>query len=273
VSGPVALAARLERVPLVIHESDVFPGLTNRLASRWATAVGVPFEEARKYFPPGARVVVTGNPIRRTVVELSEEEGRRILGLPRYGRLVYVVGGSRGARALNQAAALALPAWLALPGVTVIFVTGSRYHEETLSALEASGLVRRHDERLRVVPYLQRADAAFAVAEVAVTRAGASTLAELTARGVPAVIVPSPNVTHQHQDYNAGVLEKAGAARVIRESELTGEGLAGAVAAILKDEGLRERMRRAARGLGRPQAAADLARLVLKAARRGGFRS
>jgi len=87
------------------------------------------------------------------------------------------------------------------------------------------------------------------------------------------VIVPSPNVTHQHQDYNAGVLEKAGAARVIRESELTGEGLAGAVAAILKDEGLRERMRRAARGLGRPQAAADLARLVLKAARRGGFRS
>jgi len=269
VSGPVALAARLERVPLVIHESDAFPGLTNRLASRWAAAVGVPFAEAKKYFPARAPVVVTGNPIRRSVVEMTAEEGRRILRLPDDARLIYIVGGSRGAQVLNQAAAGALPGWLALPGVRVLFVTGTRYHGDTVRVLETSGVLPGEDDRLTVIPYLQRAEAAFAAAEVVVTRAGASTLAELTARGVPAVIIPSPNVTHNHQDYNAGVLEKAGAARVIRENELSSEVLAKAVSLILEDGELRERMRQAARSIGRPDAASDLARLVLDAARGG----
>lgn len=267
VSGPVALAALLCRVPLVIHEQNVFPGVTNRLAARWAAAVAVPFADARRHFPRGVRVVVTGNPVRRAVLETSAEEGRRVLGLAPGGRLLYLVGGSRGARVLNEAAIAALPGWLRRPEVRVVFSAGERYYADTVKALERKGLRPRDDGRLLLVPYLERADAALAAADLVVTRAGGTTLAEVTARGVPAVIVPSPNVTHNHQEYNARVLARAGAARVILEADLTGAVLEKEVADLLERPELLARMRRASLGLGQPQAAAEIAKLLLRAAR------
>lgn len=279
VSGPVALAARLTRTPLVISEPDVFPGLTNRLAARWAAAVAVPFPDARHYFPRGAKLVVTGNPVRPSVLSTRPDEARRILGLGEGTRLVYLVGGSRGAKVLNETFVAALPGWLSRPDLEVIYSTGHLYFDRTLEALKAAGVPPELEVgrppalagggrgRLILVPYLDRADAVFAVADVMVTRAGASTLAEITARGVPAVIIPSPNVTHNHQDYNARVLERAGAARVIAESELTADRLTAVVTELLDDPLLRERMHQAALSLARPTAAADLAEVVLRVAR------
>jgi len=267
VSGPVALAARFARVPLVLHEQNAFPGVTNRLASRWASAVTVPYAEARQHFPRGARVVVTGNPVRGEVVEAIPEEARRALGLPASGLVIYLVGGSRGARVLNEAIVAALPGWLARGDVSVVFSTGERYYAETVRALARAGIALADGGKVIAVPYLHRADAALAAADVVVTRAGGATLAEIAARGVPAVIVPSPNVTHNHQEYNARVLGKAGAAKVILEADLDGRSLGKAVAEILSQPQLRERMRRASLGLGRPNAAADIARLVVAAAR------
>jgi len=292
VSGPVALAARLEGVPLVLHEQNVYPGATNRLASRWAAVVAVPYAEVARHFPKRTRVVVTGNPVRRAVLETTPEQGRRVLGLPLDGRLVYVTGGSQGARVLNEHVVAALPAWLAIPGVSVVFATGARYHEAIVEALVGRGLPVVSDlpgesaagpgrpvgrgpaagegGKLVVLPYLERADAALAAADVMVTRGGATTLAEVTARGVPAVIIPSPNVAHNEQEFNARVLGRAGAARVVLESELAGgRGLEEAVSAILSDDGLRLGMRRASLSLGRPEASSELAKLVLAAARRG----
>lgn len=267
VSGPVALAALLCRVPLVIHEQNAFPGVTNRLAARWAAAVAVPFADARLHFPPEARVVVAGNPVRRAVLETSPEEGRRVLGLAPGGRVLYLVGGSRGARVLNEAVVAALPGWLQRPEVRVVFATGERYYADTVKALERKDLSLRGDGRLVLVAYLERADAALAAADLIVTRAGGTTLAEVTARGVPAVIVPSPNVTHNHQEYNARVLARAGAARVILEADLTGPVLEKEVADLLRQPELLARMRQASLGLGRPEAAADIARLLFRAAR------
>jgi UDP-N-acetylglucosamine--N-acetylmuramyl-(pentapeptide) pyrophosphoryl-undecaprenol N-acetylglucosamine transferase len=267
VSGPVAVAAGLSGVPLVLHEQNVFPGLTNRLASRWAAAVAVPFEEARRYFPRGTRVVVTGNPVRRSVIEMTREEGLSLLGLPPDGLVVYAVGGSRGAQVLNEAVVEALPGWLELPGVRVIFATGRRYYDRTVAALRERGISVRDGGKIILAPYMERADAALAAADVVVTRAGGITLAEITSRGVPAVVVPSPNVVHRHQDYNAEVLRRAGAAKVIPEAGLAGPVLEKAVRDLLRDPEVREKMRQASRGLGRPEAAAALARLVLEAGR------
>ncbi|RJQ11579.1 MAG: undecaprenyldiphospho-muramoylpentapeptide beta-N-acetylglucosaminyltransferase [Bacillota bacterium] len=272
VAGPVSLAAALRRVPLVLHEQNAFPGVTNRVAARWAAAVAVPYAEARRYFPSRTRVVVTGNPIRRSVVELTSEEGRRILGLPA-GKaeprfVVYLVGGSRGAEALNDAAVRALPGLMDIPGIHAIFATGSRYYASAAEALASQGIGLEPGGKITLVPYLERADAAIAVADVVVTRAGGTTLAEITARGVPAVIVPSPNVTHNHQVYNARVLEKAGAARVILEQDLSGPVLEAAVRELWQDEALRKNMSRASLRLGRPEAADDIAGLVMQAARR-----
>lgn len=294
VSGPVALAARLAGIPLVVQEQNVFPGVTNRLASRWAAAVAVPHDEAAAHFPRRARLVVTGNPVRRVVLETTPEEGRRVLGLPEGARVVYVVGGSQGARVLNEATAAAVGDWLALPEVWVVFACGRRYYEETLESLRRRGLSPRPagggdgdpggdregdrgGDRVILLPYLDRPDAALAAAEVVVTRGGATTLAEVACRGVPAVIVPSPNVAHNEQEKNARVFERAGAARVILETDLSGPVLALAVKEILASPDLRERMHRASLGLGRPGAAGELARLVVEVAgrrpRRGRGRS
>lgn len=270
VSGPVALAARLARVPLVLHEQNVFPGVTNRIAACWAAAVAVPHEAAAAHFGRRVRVTVTGNPVRRAVLETSREEGLRVLELPQGARVIYIVGGSQGARALNQAAVTALPGWLALPGVWVVFATGRRYYEEMEASLSGTERASQGtaEGRLVLLPYLDRPDAALAVADAVVTRGGAMSLAEIASRGVPAVIVPSPNVAHNEQEFNARVFERAGAARVILEPELDGPVLEKAVTEILSDTGLRERMRRASVGLARPQAADELARLVLAASRR-----
>ncbi len=264
VTGPVAVAARLAKVPLILHEQNVFPGVTNRLASRWAAAVTVPHAASRQYFPSRARVVVTGNPVRSAVVEATPEGGRQVLGLPVGGLVLYLVGGSRGAKALNEAIVTSLPGWLGRGDVRAVFATGERYYEETVAALARAGLTP--GESLLVVPYLHRADAAMAAADLVVTRAGGGTLAEVTARGVPAVIVPSPNVTHNHQEYNARVLEKAGAAKVILEKDLGGSRLEKSVAALLENPDLRERMRRASRSLGRPKAAEEIAKQVIASA-------
>ncbi len=266
VSGPVGLAAFLARVPLVIHEQNVFPGVTNRWVSRWAVAVAVPFADARRYFPRSASLVVTGNPVRAAVTEMTPAAGRRVLGLPDDGLVVYLVGGSRGARVFNEAIVRAMPGWLSRPGLRAVFATGERYFEETRQGLASAGIVPSDGGNITVVPYLHRADAALAAADVVVTRAGGTTLAEVTARGLPAVIVPSPNVTHNHQDYNARVLGRAGAAVVIREAELTGEVLERAVSEILASPALREEMRRASLALGRSGAAEEIAGLVLAAA-------
>jgi len=159
---------------------------------------------------------------------------------------------------------------LSLPDVWVVFATGRRYHEETLAAMAALGLPIGGEpgSRLLVLGYLDRPDAALATAEVVVTRGGAMSLAEVAARGVPAVIVPSPNVAHNEQEFNARVFERSGAACVLFERDLDRSTLEEAVTRILRDPELGQRMRRASLGLARPEAAAQLARLVLGASRR-----
>ncbi|MCL6581808.1 MAG: undecaprenyldiphospho-muramoylpentapeptide beta-N-acetylglucosaminyltransferase [Firmicutes bacterium] len=268
-AGPVALAARLCGVPLVLHEQNAFPGVTNRVASRWAYAVAVPFAEARSHFPRGARVVVTGNPVRRSILETTAEEGRRVLGVPPRGSVLYVVGGSRGAQVLNRAFLEALPGLLGVGGLSIVFSTGRRYYDEVRAGLASRGLAAGPTGSggvLVVVPYVERADAALAAADLIVTRGGGTTLAEVTARGVPAVIVPSPNVTHNHQEFNARVLARAGAATVLLERELDGPALERVLKELLGSPETLRAMREASRRLGRPEAARDIARLVLRAA-------
>ncbi|HEY8489265.1 MAG TPA: undecaprenyldiphospho-muramoylpentapeptide beta-N-acetylglucosaminyltransferase, partial [Thermaerobacter sp.] len=196
VAAPVALAAVRRRVPVVIQEQNAVPGATNRLLARWAQAVCVPFAEAARFFPEGARVVVTGNPVRPEIVAARREEARARLGLDGTEPVVLVTGGSRGAERVNRAAlelAVAVAGWAR--GV-LLWASGERYHGEM-----AAGLARRLAEvgcdpgpRVRLFPYIDDMPTAYAAADLYIGRAGATTLAEITARGLPAVLVPSPHV-------------------------------------------------------------------------------
>ena len=278
VAAPVALAAVRRRIPVLIQEQNAVPGATNRLLARWADAVCVPFAEAARFFPPRARVVVTGNPVRPEILQARRHEARARLGIAAGARVVLVTGGSRGADRINRAALELAAALAATERAVLLWACGERYHPEMAARLRqrlrgaGAGPARagagaagtpggpgvtgsaEPGGRIRLFPYIDDMPAAYAAADLYVGRAGATTLAEITARGLPAVLIPSPHVAHHEQDHNARVLEQAGAALVIPDAELTGERLAGVVADLLAAPARLEAMAAASRRLGRPDA-------------------
>ena len=279
VSGPVILAARLLGVRTAIQEQNAIPGFTNRMLARLVDRVFLPFPEARRYFGRRTRTKVTGNPLRPEVLSTRAEDARRRLGIAASRQVLFVFGGSRGAQSIHRAMPEALAALLRRSSLLVLYVTGQAYHAEVLARLRERGLVR--EERgaavrpggeprgeLRVMPYLHEVADALAAADLAVVRAGAMTVSELLARGLPAIVVPSPNVANNHQEANARVLQRAGAAVVIRDARLTGPGLAAAVEELLDDPQRRARMAEAARVLGRPNAGHLIAQEILTLGRR-----
>lgn len=253
VAGPVVFAASRLGIPTVIHEQNVVPGLTNRFLARVADLVAVSFPGTEQAFPRARNVVVTGNPRATEVASADGEEGRRALGVPADKRLVLVVGGSRGARPINDAMLGALDRLGRCGDLHVVYVTGEGHYDTVRAA--AGG---RIPPNVTLVPFLYDMPAVLAGADLFVGRAGATTLAEITALGVPSVLIPSPYVTNNHQEKNARRLEAEGAAVVLREAELTPQRLAETVLALCANpEGLKA-MRAAARRLGIPDAAARL---------------
>lgn len=255
VSGPVLAAARLTRTPIAIQEQNAFPGVTNRLAARWAKAVFVPYEEARAYFPEGTRLVMVGNPVRPEVGAATRADARRAMGLGEQDRVLVIMGGSGGARDFNRAAVEAVVR-LQVPNLRVIHITGERYFEQ---------VKEQYGDRapyVTLLPYAHNMPEVYAAADAGLFRSGALTLAEVQVRRLPSVLIPSPNVTHNHQEWNARTLEKRGAAAVVREAGLTPEGLAAELQSLLTDAGRAEAMRTALSALAQPDAAQVIARKI-----------
>jgi UDP-N-acetylglucosamine--N-acetylmuramyl-(pentapeptide) pyrophosphoryl-undecaprenol N-acetylglucosamine transferase len=248
-SVAVVVAATIRRIPTLLLEQNVVPGAANRLLARLARRVCVGFAESMGSFPPG-RAVHTGNPVRAGL--LRPRPGRERPGL-------LVFGGSGGAHRLNQAAVEALrllgPAGARLE---VIHQTGAADLEAVRSGYAALRLP------VRAEPFIADMGAAYASADLVVSRAGAMTCAELTAVGLPAILVPYPYAADDHQRRNAEVLVAAGAAEMILDAELTPERLASTVRALLDDPDRRAAMGARARSLGRPDAAARVAEECLQ---------
>ena len=251
-SGPVVALAALRGVPTLLMEQNATPGLTNRLLSRLVRTAAVTYEESLATF--GSKAFVAGNPVRPEFFAAGGAPNAD--GLAR----VLVFGGSQGAHAINVAMAEAAP-MLAGAGVDVTHQTGERDLAMVREAYAAAGLASR------VEPFLYEMDREMRAAEVIVCRAGATTLAELTAAGRPAILIPLPTATDDHQRKNADALVRQGAARVIDQRELTGARLAQELVALARDASARERMSAAARGMARPDAARVIVDKVLELAR------
>jgi UDP-N-acetylglucosamine--N-acetylmuramyl-(pentapeptide) pyrophosphoryl-undecaprenol N-acetylglucosamine transferase len=258
------IAAGVMGVPLVLQEQNSVPGAVTKLLTRWASRIHVAFPEAIPRLPlVPPRVFVSGNPVRARS-DSSRETARRVFGLPADATVVLVVGGSQGSVALNGAmldlveevrsGAIDLPEHLHF-----LWATGSKHFDGIREALERDG----PPDRLHVVAYLEDMPAALASADVAVSRAGAMSTAELLNEGLPAVLVPLPTAAEGHQAHNARALAAAGAALVIPQHELTGETLAARLVALVSDPDALEGMRGAARSRARPEAKADIAADVM----------
>ena len=212
VSGPVVLAAAHKKIPTLIHEQNVFAGVTTKMLCGSADVTAVAFEQSKKYLTKAKKIVHTGNPIRQELLDITKDEARAKL---RVGEapLVVIFGGSLGAQKLNEAVVDLLTK--GIPSCKVILSTGERYYESCRSAVDGC-----RNENVTVVSYIHNMDEVLAAADLVICRAGAITLSELTALGKPSILIPSPNVAENHQEYNARALEKAGAAVVITEEEL-----------------------------------------------------
>ena len=264
VSLPVGAAAFARRIPLVLHEQNSVPGMANRVLSRWACAVGVTYEDSAKRLRPGTRVELTGNPVRESILRAERARGRDLLDLPADAVVMLVFGGSRGARHINEAVVGLRGRLLADESVHVLHLTG---RDEAAAVSEQ--LVRAggdDDGRYRVIDYLEDMGSAIAAADLVLARAGATSIAEITAIGRAAVLVPYPYATEDHQTLNARDVERGGGAILVTDDELESERFADAVVSLLSDIEHRERMAEASRRLGIRDAAERLERLVLECA-------
>lgn len=254
VSAPVALIARLFGIPVIIQEQNSIPGATNRWLNLVATEVHISFVESRGYFRRKNNLRVSGNPIRRSLLQQDRLSAYEAFGLDPQKRTLFVFGGSRGAQSINRAVQGALELLKRLTQLQVIWQTGSDDFEAIRNRFENFPL------RVRVFAYLDAIEKAYAVADLAICRAGAMTIAELAACGVPAILVPYPYATRDHQTHNARGLLDRDAAEVIADKDLDPEILAGKVEALLRDEPRLRRLARNARAFARIDAAQRIAR-------------
>ena len=264
VSIPVGFAAALRKIPLVLHEQNSVPGLANKTLSRWARAVGVTYEESAEQLARPERAVVTGNPVRPAVLAANRTGGRASLGLPPDALVLLVFGGSRGARHLNAALISLRERLLAIPGLCILHVAGAAEAATVADALQNAG--GDDGGRWRVVSYVDDMGSALAAADLIVARAGATSIAEITALGLPAVLVPYPFATDDHQTKNAAAMVAHGAAEVVADADIDGERFGDIVVGLLCDPARRATMAAASKGLGRPDAADRVAALARQAA-------
>lgn len=262
VSIPVARAAESLGVPLVLHEQNSVMGLANRQLAKQAAKVCVTYECSGEGIA-AAKVVTTGNPVRRSVVEASRAEGRQMLGIPDDALMLLVFGGSLGARHINQAICAMKGELLARENLYVVHLTGPK---ELQSVEEALALTPEERARFQVMGYQDRMGETLAAADVIVSRAGATSLAEISARAIPALLVPYPHATADHQTTNAKAYVAAGCAELIADDQVETPHFAELVRQLLDSPELRDRMSAAARAQGTANAAARLADVVVSAA-------
>ncbi|MFQ6091146.1 MAG: undecaprenyldiphospho-muramoylpentapeptide beta-N-acetylglucosaminyltransferase [bacterium] len=250
VAGPVLLGAVLSRIPTVLHEQNSRPGLTARWLARWVSMVLLSFPQSEAYFRRKENLRVTGNPTRLGLEAGDRRAARRLFGLREDVRTLLVFGGSLGAHSINMAVLDALEELTAEQDVQLLWQTGRLDFEGIRDRVSQSGV--------RVLPFIDEMVDAYQAADVVLCRAGATTLAEITRCGLPAILVPYPRATGGHQEFNARILVEAGAAAMIPDQELSGRKVAAAVLNILKDTEKRERMRNRSKAMGSPRAATDI---------------
>lgn len=244
VCGPVVYAAAKLGIPTIVHEQNSVPGLTNKFLSKYVDQVAICFEEAGHFFPKD-KVVLTGNPRASEVLGHDGIKGKLANGLKVNSPVVLIVGGSRGARPINEAVLKSLSE-LGQKPYQVLYVTGDVHYEEVKREVDLIG----NPGNVIIKPFIHNMPEILAGTDLTVARAGATTLAELTSLGIPSILIPSPYVTNNHQEKNARALSEHGAAILLLEKELTANKLVEEIDGILLDEKKLEKMKNEAKILG-----------------------
>ncbi len=250
VSFPVVSAAEWLKIPALIHEQNAWPGLTNRLLARKAAAAMLTFAEARAHLK-ARRVVLTGLPVRPEILEADRTSAKALLQLNDSFTLL-IFGGSLGAASINRATEEMLPQLMDYP-LQLLWITGNAHYNGIRQRLEEKGyLAGNHPLKLRLYPYLYEMDQAMAASDLAVCRCGAGTLSELEIMGLPAILIPYPYATENHQEKNGLSLAQQGAGVLIRDDALNGDILWQEIEKIWQSPEKQQQMKRQMKQLAQP---------------------
>jgi UDP-N-acetylglucosamine--N-acetylmuramyl-(pentapeptide) pyrophosphoryl-undecaprenol N-acetylglucosamine transferase len=253
VAGPVVREAGRMGLRAFIHEQNAFPGLANKMAAKYAETIFLAFEEGKRHFRQPEKILVTGNPIRRAFLTAGVAAYREKLGVGAGDFVILCFGGSRGAKRINESMTAILGALWRETGVRVYFVTGNVYYETAVRALSEAGVPL--DERLCLLAYTDRMHRYMAAADLIISRSGALTVSEITACAKPSILIPSPNVTDNHQYFNAKTVADRGGALLLPEAELTPERLLDAILRLKNNKRMLNDMSAACGSLARTDAA------------------
>lgn len=259
-SGPVLEMATRRKIPALVQEQNSYAGVTNKLLAKKASIICVAYSNMERFFPK-EKITLTGNPVRKDILDIRDkrEEGLAHFGLKKDKKTIVVVGGSLGARTLNDSMAAALPQ-LQSADIQVFWQAGKLYIEEFEP--QAKGI-----ENVKITAFIDRMDLAYAMADVVISRAGALTISELCLVGKPAILVPSPNVSEDHQTANAKALVEKNAAILVKDIDAK-ETMIDVALELLNDKNKMEKLSENIKSLGKPDAADTIAKEVLKLARR-----
>ncbi|HBI93733.1 MAG TPA: undecaprenyldiphospho-muramoylpentapeptide beta-N-acetylglucosaminyltransferase [Terrisporobacter glycolicus] len=251
VSGPVLFNSALNKTVTIVHEQNSFPGVTNKILSKVVTRVLTSFEDSHERFPEESRnkLVLTGNPVRKEILQSRKSTSRKKLGISEDKKMVLCYGGSGGSEEINDAMRLVIKN-MVKEDIAFIFATGKLYYDEFMESLGEVSLKPYQ----RVMPYLDNMADGLSASDIVIGSAGAISLAEITALGKPSIIIPKAYTAENHQEYNAKSIESQGAGIAILEKDLTPEKLNEVVFKLLGDRELLIDMANASKSIGKPQA-------------------
>ncbi|MDR0899356.1 MAG: undecaprenyldiphospho-muramoylpentapeptide beta-N-acetylglucosaminyltransferase [Lactobacillaceae bacterium] len=258
-SSAMLLAAQSKKVPTVIHEQNLTPGLTNTWLAKRATAVAVSFKATLKSFPQD-KVHYTGNPRGQEILEDTRKAKYSDYGLKSSKKTILIFGGSQGAYRLNQAFVNTATRFQNLKGIQTILVTGPKYFDSVKLQLDEE--LKGDLSNIAIFPYIDDMAPLLKISDLLVARSGATTLAEITAIGIASILIPSPNVTANQQEVNARILEENNAAVVMTENEMTPEKFFHDIKAVIEDKDELKAIAENAKLSGQPDASDQLYQLV-----------
>lgn len=259
-SGPMLRAAARRKIPTLIQEQNSYAGLTNKILAKKANRICVAYDHMEQYFPI-EKILLTGNPVRKDIerIESKREKAMAHFDLDANKTTVLITGGSLGARTINDSIFNSLESFRKA-GLQLIWQAGRFYFKELKESVKASGA-----EHVRLYEFINEMDLAYSGADLVVARAGALTISELCLAGKPAILIPSPNVAEDHQTKNARALVAENAAHLVSDGEAR-ERLGDEILHLVSDVALREKLGTNIKKLGKPQAAENIAKEILKLA-------
>lgn len=262
VSGPVCMAAATNKIPALIHEQNVYPGLTVSGSEKYVDYVAVSFDETVNHMKNKDKCVVTGNPVRGEIVSANREEARAKLGCSPDKPFVLVFGGSLGADRINETVIDMLPKIVSEGKFRLLFGTGDRNYEKIMGTIREKNITLSED--VEIVPYINNMADVMSAADLVVCRSGAITVSELAVLLKPSILIPSPNVVRNHQEQNAREIEAKGGAKVICEPELSADGLYNSIIDIVTSEEKLRDMSKNLESLKKDDATAEIYKLMKK---------